>query len=249
MCYADDTFCSRAKAIARFVIHIGPYKTGSTYLQRCLAENAAALQDAGIVLARMWEDNPLKPSHTGLVHRLVTERRAELEPVFAAWRRSHAGMVVISCEDLSAMSREYVKTLMLRELIGDSPATIVFYVRRWSELLSSEWKEYVGIDSTRLLPFFYLHHAPAPLRDLLLRLDSFETSIELRDDDPAVRDVLANNYRCYARHAPQPFAENAFYRPKIVQAPFIRSEYALSPGFAEAVRSLWTALLDVEKPR
>ena len=341
----------RAQAITRFIIHIGPYKTGSTYLQRCLLENAAVLQHAGILLARLWEDHPLKPSHTGLVHRLVTERRAELEPVFAAWKTSDAQAVVISCEDLSAMSREYVKTLMLRELIGDAPATIVFYARRWSELLSSEWKEYVkqgstlpflevlahnlrdpvrsrivnidaclstyrdlfgidsirvisydevlasgadlfehfvgaclgrpeiktqaqqvlnrsltaaqtelmrlfsvlgrqaGIDSSRLLRFFYLQHAPSPLRDLVLLLERSETAIELSDDDPSVREVLAGNHRLYARTALPPIADELLYVPKTVQVKFIASEYALSPGFAEAVRSAWKALLDVERPR
>ncbi len=336
-------------AIARFVIHIGPHKTGSTYLQRCLRENADALQAAGIVLPRPWEDSPLKPSHTGLVHRLVTERRAELEPVFAAWRP--AKTVVISCEDLSAMSLEPIKVLMLREVIGDAPVRIVFYARRWSELLSSEWKEYVkqgsrlsflevlahnlrnpvksrivnidaclsvyrdlfgidsisviaydevltsgadvfdhfagaylgsaaigahtsklvnrsltaaqtelmrlfnvlgseaGIDSSRLLRFFYLQHAPAPLLDAVVHLESFQTSIELSDDDPCVREVLNNNRRQYAPCAVAPVAKGSFYEPKIVQATFIRPEYALSPGFAEAVRGLWAALLEVEKPR
>ena len=308
------------------------------------------LRAAGIVLPHKWEDNPLNPSHTGLVARLVTERRSELEPLFAAWRRTDE-TVVISCEDLSAMSREYVKTLMLRELVGDSPATIVFYVRRWSDLLSSEWKEYVKqgstlqflevlvhnlrnpgksriinidaclsvyrdlfgtpsirviaydavvasgidifahfchaclgglnvtpqlrpranesltaaqtelmrlfnvlgrdaeIDSSGLLRFFYLQHTPAPLRALLTRLEEFKTSIELSDDDPAVRDVLRDNRRQYAGCALPPAAHDSFYEPRTAQQNFVRSDYALLPGFAEAVRSLWAALLDVERPR
>ncbi len=309
------------------------------------------LEDNNVHLTSVWNDNHLKPSHTGLVHRLNTERRSELQPVFDRLRKSRYEKIIISCEDLAAMSLEPVKVLMLRELLDDSHTTILFYVRRWSDLLFSEWREYVKqgstlqflevlahnlrnpvtsriinidrclsvyaelfgrdsikivsydevlasgadvfehfagvflsglrlrlperhrvnvsltatqtelmrlfnllgreslVDSSRLLRFFYLQHPPAPLRDVLARLETFVTTIELSDYDPPVRCVLNDNRRRYDACVLPPVALDFFSEPRTLPVPFVRAEYALTPGFTEAVRRLWTALLDVEKPR
>ena len=334
----------------RFVIHIGPYKTGSTYLQTCLRNNAGALREAGIQLARVWEDNELNPSHTGLVVRLNTERKAELTPLFDDWKKSDVRTVIISCEDLSAMSLEPVKVLMLSELLAGSWVEIVYYVRRWSELLWSEWQEYVkqgsclqllevivhnlrdpiksriinidvclsvfaemfgkaairvisydgviesgedifhhfsrcvlgvatvrperrilnpslspaqaellrlfnvygrqaGIAGGQLLRFLQAEHRAVPLTRILDHMTGFVDAIDLDDSDPAVRHVLAEMHAAYGDCAVPPVDQLGFYRAKNVKLPFVRPEYALTPGYAEATRKLWRDLLHIENPR
>ena len=129
--------------MTRFVFHIGPHKTGTSYLQAGLRRHAAALEAAGVHVARLWEDSELNPSHTGLVERLKSERLHELQPVFAAWRKSSYALIVVSCEELATIAHEPVKVLMLRELTQGCEVSIVYFARRWTDLLASGWQEYV----------------------------------------------------------------------------------------------------------
>ncbi len=332
-----------------YIFHIGPHKTGSSHLQNCFAANRNRLESAGIHLASQWDENPAKPSHTGLFHRLSNERRAELEPVFAAWRKSDYRTVLVSCEAFAALSLEPAKVQILRDLTQGSPVTLVYYVRRWSHLLASEWQQYVkqgsrqqlleilvhnlrdpwrsrainidiclkvfagifgreqlrlvsydcveesgqdiaahfatmflggvtlelpfghdanisfpperiemmrlfnGLDQepgavARMHRFLSLAHTPAPMARLLAHMARYEESLLLSDDDSAVRDVLRANRDAYAHCAVVPVEETRFYPAKTVRVRFIRPDYALAPGFAEAVHALRRDLLAIDPP-
>jgi len=333
------------------LLHIGPHKTGSSHLQTCLSANSEALEKAGIHLASQWAGSTIKPSHTGLVERLNSERRHEIQPVFDRWRRSAYRKIVISCEDLDSISREPVKVQMLRELTEGCPVSIVYYVRRWSERLASVWQEYVkqgsthqlpevlvhnlrdpwqspiinidmclrvfadkfgtpsirlvsydsvvasgrdmfhhfcsafldgidlpvpvtgivnpslppaavemlrvfnilqqqtGVDSSYLVRFLTMTHKPAPLTALLAHLHHFASTIEVKDDDQAVRQTLLANRLDYGICTVDPVDAAWFYPPKTTQLRFIGTGYALTPGFAEAARKLWQDLLAIDSPR
>ena len=329
----------------RFLFHVGPHKTGTSYIQAGLRLYAAALGKAGVHVARQWEDGPLNPSHTGLVSRLNSERLHELKAVFSAWRALGDGLVVVSCEELATIAREPVKVLMLRELTQGCDVSIVYYARRWTELLASEWQEYVkqgstlpltevlvhnlrdpavsriinidatlavyaryfgasairvvsydsvvdsgddlfahftrtflggaglapqpipavntrltasrtemmrlfnilqqesGIASHHLLRFLDLQHAPAPLTALLEHLARYPRTIDVDDDDPAVRAVLRENAAQYRARTVAPAPDGRLYAPGAAALAFIGTDYALAPGFAEALRKLWRDLL------
>jgi len=152
------------------VIHIGPYKTATSYLQTCLHEKAAALGNIGIHVASQWNDSPLNPSHTGLVQRLNSERKHELQSTFAQWRAERHRMVVVSCEDLSSIGP--IQVLMLSELTAGIPVSIIYYVRRWSELLASEWQEYVKQGSTLPLIDVLAHNLLDPIRSRIINIDA-----------------------------------------------------------------------------
>jgi len=331
-----------------YIVHIGPHKTGSSHLQNCLAGHRDTLERARIHVARGWDESPAKPSHTGLYYRLTAERRAELEPVFAEWRGSEYRFVVISCEALAPMSLVPAQLGLLRELTSGSKVTIVYYVRRWSQLLASEWQQYVKVGSTlqlpevvvhnlrdarrsrsinidlclhvfadifgldalrlvsydsvvesgtdifthftdvfldglrlpvcvgheanvslsadrielmrlfnilaqeegtradKLLRFLELQHRPAPMSALLGEIARHEVAMKLSDDDEAVRDVLVETRLKYAQCAVAPVFDTRFYESRTVGVRFVRPEYALTPGFAERVRDLRRALLEID---
>ena len=330
-----------------YVIHIGPYKTGSSYLQAGLAENSVLLEAAGIHVAAVWSDHFLNPSQSGLTQGLTEEGLPATRLIFDAWRQSDWRKIVISCEELSTLSP--VEVRMLKDLTADASVSIVYYIRRWSELLASAWQEYVKQGSTlqlvevlvhnlrdaarsriinidlslrsfatvfgrsalklvpysnlmdegadifagfvasfldeaavvsprslimnasfgpekiellrvfncmeqdpggdrtrRLIRFLELEHGPAPAMALMEYLKGFSKTIEIADDDAAVREVVAGNHAAYRDCALPPMPDSGFYQPRSSKLTFIRPDYGLTPGFAEAARQLRQDLLALE---
>jgi hypothetical protein len=179
--------------LPHYIIHIGPHKTGSSHLQNCFAANRQRLEDAGIHLAQIWDENPGKPSHTGLFHRLSNEKRFELEPMFAAWRESHYRSVLISCEAIAALSLEPAKVEILRELTRGSPVTLVYYVRRWSNLLASEWQQYVKQGFTKQFPEVLVHNLRDPWHS---RAISIDVSLKIFADIFGRDSIRLVSYEC-----------------------------------------------------
>ena len=93
-------------------------------------------------------------------HVLLTDRlsRGDIEPLqrqfdaFAQSTRFHT--ILLSSETLAHSTDAQVQRL--RELLRDSPVTIVFYFRRWSELIPSHWREVIKHGALDSLPEFTL---------------------------------------------------------------------------------------------
>jgi hypothetical protein len=138
--------------VTRFIIHIGPHKTGTTYLQVTLDALRDALLERGICVPSIWNATPGLPSHMQLVWALrsgdLTLIRDQIQEILAQRHR----YVVISCEALSRLNHEQI--VQLRQLLGSAPAEVVYYVRRWPERLPSLWQETVKFGSTSTFPEF-----------------------------------------------------------------------------------------------
>jgi hypothetical protein len=157
----------RKTAAPRYVIHIGPHKTGSKYLQSGLHALRNQLMARGILYPTNWLD-ATNPSHAPLSRRLQSED-ASLQEEFNQLNASTHKVVVISAEDLVDLERpslEYLKTL-----IADHQTEIVFYLRRWSELLPSAWQETVKHGGDDSLPAFFAQHLASPLTSNLINFD------------------------------------------------------------------------------
>lgn len=137
-----------------FIVHIGPHKTGTTYLQLSFRARRAELEARGIVFPEIWEFAPGNPSQLRLKQRLAEDRTDLLEAEFAALRQSGAARVLISAEDLSNL--ESGGLALLRRLIGDDKVRIVFYFRRWCELAPSSWQESIKQGQCWGLPEYIL---------------------------------------------------------------------------------------------
>ena len=156
----------------RYIIHLGPYKTGSTYLQTRLYQHRDALAAAGFALASLWNSSATKPSHTGFMHRLVSERLHELKAAMAGWESSGAHTVIITSEEISTLCVRPIQLAMCAELLAGHDVTLIYYVRRWTDLLASTWQEYVKQGRAFQLPEVIVHNIRNPERSLIVNLDA-----------------------------------------------------------------------------
>jgi hypothetical protein len=149
----------------RYVVHVGPHKTGTTYLQLRLAQAAAALNAAGVLYPETWRAGPGLPSHHGLFRRLRDGQTDQLRQELAALPVPADGTVVLSAEDLQFL--EPPEIAGLAAALGTPDVTIVYYCRRWSELLPSVWQERVKHGDAQPLHDFLLTLAQNPHRSML----------------------------------------------------------------------------------
>ena len=150
----------------RFVIHIGPHKTGSTFLQLCFRDHRAALLERGVLFAALWEHSPGSPSHSGFARRLANGQFGELAGELNSLLTPSVHTVLISSEDLSVLELPAVQGL--RDVIAGSAVEFVFYLRRWSDLLPSSFQERVKQGASRPLPDYALAHLKNPFTSRLL---------------------------------------------------------------------------------
>ena len=141
----------------RTILHIGPHKTGTTYLQRVFRAMRPALETVGVAFPTCWSLSDDQPGHQKLCDALTAE---SLDAIRADYGSIDTETVLISAEDLSYLSESQL--LQLRTIFGD--ATVVFYCRRWSEILPSVWQERIKHGFTETFPQFMAEVANDPLR-------------------------------------------------------------------------------------
>lgn len=139
----------------KYLIHIGPHKTGSTYLQGAFRALRPQLLERGILYPEFGQ-GPDKLSHYKLAHRLRTNDYAGMSDEFFSLNDPRYETILISAEDLADVRGDGIA--QFRSLLGDAPARVVFYCRRWSELLPSGWQEMVKHGETTTFPEFLSGH-------------------------------------------------------------------------------------------
>jgi hypothetical protein len=152
-----------------FIIHIGPHKTGTTYLQLSLKANRQALLSRGIIYPEVWDYAPGNPSHLPLMQKLKAGDHDGLAPAFSRLLASGAQTILLSAEDLSNLDAPAV--LLLQSLLAGAAVKIVFYVRRWSELLPSSWQESIKQGQAWTLPEYMLQSLQNVTQSRLLNFE------------------------------------------------------------------------------
>lgn len=137
----------------KYVIHVGPHKTGSTYLQLAFHELREFFADHGILYPKRWHSTPSDPNHRRLFSRLRSGGDEYLRRDFAEMNNSKYDKILISAEDLSNLLMSELD--LLRSLVEDSDLVIVYYCRRWSERLPSLWQEWIKQGQSFLFPEYY----------------------------------------------------------------------------------------------
>jgi hypothetical protein len=126
----------------RVFLHIGPRKSGSTYLQSRLWANRAALRNRGIHLPG---DGQIDHFRAGLDLRELPARGEQLPPVgrwdrlSAEVRASDARTVVISDERLAGVSS--VQAARALRSLAPHAVHVIYAVREFAGLVPSEWQE------------------------------------------------------------------------------------------------------------
>jgi hypothetical protein len=137
----------------RYVIHIGMPKTGTKYLQQsfCLLKDRM-LADGICYPSEFWPKLEIFAHHE-LLKELLHIPNPKLEGVFAQLSRSGHKTILLSCEGFIGVSKETLE--YLRTLIGASEVRIVFYARRWSDWIPSQWQQTVKQGETETFPEMY----------------------------------------------------------------------------------------------
>jgi hypothetical protein len=138
--------------MTQFILHVGPHKTGTSYLQEAFAATRPLLAERGILYPTTWGMRAHHILHT----QLQTIPNPQLERQFAEMRDSGQPVVLISVEGLTTLPEETVA--YLRTLIGDRCSVrVVFYARSWGDILPSHWKQAVRAGETQtLLEYLYV---------------------------------------------------------------------------------------------
>lgn len=150
----------------RYLIHVGPHKTGTTYLQLRFDAARERLRHSGLAYPMEWSGGPGGPSHQKLFLAIRAANVSDLSSMFEQVARSGVEDVLISSEDLNHLDEKELD--YLREALGGDQAVVVFYCRRWSELLPSLWQERVKHGSDETFPEFFATHISKPLASPVL---------------------------------------------------------------------------------
>lgn len=120
-----------------YVVHIGPHKTGTTYLQHAFTAMRPALLARGIGYPEAWGSIH---GHHVLTERLIQGDDAVLRGQFE-WLEGDPGIhtVLLSSETLTYLDDGQVARL--KTILGHNPVTVIFYFRRWSEVVPSNWRQ------------------------------------------------------------------------------------------------------------
>jgi len=138
--------------VPRYLIHIGPHKTGTTYLQHAFTRLRPELAARGILYPPQWGSG--EHGQHGLRAALSQPDTNALPAAFEQFNRSGADTVLLSSEDFTYAGDAEVRCL--HTLMAGQPAIVVFYCRRWSELIPSCWRESIKHGSLSSLPEYVL---------------------------------------------------------------------------------------------
>jgi hypothetical protein len=146
----------------KIVIHIGPHKTGSTYIQKMFYENRAALKETSVC----YPEKGIGPQwgHCKLVEAIMQRDKSFLEVFFE--KINDYSNTIISSENfwrLSADDLVFFKDYLLNFYIE-----VVFFKRDFMGLLLSSWQESVKHGGTVDWSQSLLRHVLRPFESQIL---------------------------------------------------------------------------------
>jgi hypothetical protein len=157
--------------MSRFILHIGPHKTGTTAIQQALVRLRPALAALGVCYPTTWQDW-LWGHHA--LPRLLAGARGDAGGHLAlqaqvAELAAQAPCILLSTEDLSPVPPASIA--VLAAALAGHEVEVVFALRRGPEMLASTWQESVKQGGVRTLPEFVLTEMSFPLHSGVLGFD------------------------------------------------------------------------------
>jgi hypothetical protein len=142
----------------KYILHIGPPKSGSKYIQSQLFHNRKSLAEKGILYPDIWWTRPDKIMHDSVRDDLAAGK--DLGPDFERLNASGARTIVLSCEAFDGLRPDALSRL--RQYIGDNPVDVIYYARRWSDRIPSDWRQRVMMGNIATFPEFYIRFLSNP---------------------------------------------------------------------------------------
>lgn len=137
----------------RYVLHVGLPKTGTEYLQHNFWRLRERLRECGVYYpSEWWEPGPIF-SHHQLASDLTQIPNERVAGIVSQLDASGAGTVLLSSEGFNLLPEEGL--LYLRGLMQGADVEIVFYARRWSEWIPSQWQQAIRQGALQTFPEWY----------------------------------------------------------------------------------------------
>ena len=136
----------------KYILHIGPPKSGSKYIQSQLFHSRAFLAANGILYPENWRTRPDKIWHDAVRDGLREGK--DLKADFDNINATEAEKVILTCEAFDGLNPAELERL--REYIGQNSVEVVFYARRWSDRIPSDWRQRVMMGQYITFPEFYI---------------------------------------------------------------------------------------------
>ena len=149
--------------VVHLILHIGPHKTGSSYLQRRFYKDHDILMENGVLYPiNDWIGGG--HGHAYLVDKKqLSSIGDELNRI--AKDKPSLKSVVISTENFDRLSRDDIKILRDKITI---PTTVVYYLRRMDKTLFANWQEDVKFGSLETFSRFLLRHFAFPIESKIV---------------------------------------------------------------------------------
>ncbi|GAB4233378.1 MAG: hypothetical protein Kow0049_16770 [Stanieria sp.] len=183
--------------IEKVILHIGAHKTGSSYLQARFCQAREILFSKGILYPRIWQT--LLWGHHILIPAIDKQ---QIESPELIWQQikaeadSDTKIVILSSENFEYASEKVIDWLAAA-IPQQVEKQIVFFVRKWSELLPSAWQESVKHGNTKEYPQFILEHLCSPYSSKILNFNkvckNYTKFFEQKDLKIVFYDVINNN--------------------------------------------------------
>jgi hypothetical protein len=125
----------------RVILHIGPRKTGTTYLQTTLWDNRDRLAAEGFWLPLESAAQHFEATSRGREGWWTTGRHDQLWALLTEQVRSRPGVAVVSTEMLAGPSPRELAPMLAD--FGDVAVEVVFGVRSLSRSIPAEWQQWV----------------------------------------------------------------------------------------------------------
>ena len=149
----DPRHGAAATGAPRYVVHVGLPKTGTKYLQYNFWRLRRQLRAVGVYYpSEWWQEGPIFAHHK-LAEDLNKAPDARIAEIFSRLNTCGSTTVLLSSEGFNSIPVSGLEHL--RDLTGGAKVEIVFYARRWSDWIPSQWQQAVKQGSLQTFPEWY----------------------------------------------------------------------------------------------
>lgn len=137
----------------KLFIHIGPHKTGTTYIQQSLSRHREFLDSVGLYYPLIPHASRFQRfAHHTVVKWIKEKKSSEI----IGFTRSLKKITLLSSEEFSHLNENNIKYFVNQ--IPDTEVEIIYSKRRLAPLLVSRWQEYVKHGGTESWSVYFLKH-------------------------------------------------------------------------------------------
>ena len=144
-------------------IHIGPHKTGTTYIQKCLVNNREKLLDAGVFYPEIGQE--FLYGHHNIVKSIVHKEDSSIDRLIES---VPIGIkhVLLSSENFDNVSVDSIEYMASR-FYGFN-VRVIYYKRDAEPLLFSNWQENIKHGGVSSWSEYIISHLTYPYRSMII---------------------------------------------------------------------------------